>query len=109
MNWTIVLGVVCGLLFTFIVLLFGYSAGKLEGKKEASTNVYNGEMGLPGPAGPAGPNGSDGNPGPPGPPGKTPDAKDLIVDPALKLTLDEWKLAVESRLTRVEKRAGMSV
>lgn len=47
--------------------------------------------------------------GPAGKDGRTPDANDLIVDPILEMTLAEWKLAVESRLTRVERKAGMSV
>lgn len=108
MNWTAVFAVIAIFLFVVLALILGYSAGKQEGKKEAKTDVYN-QYGEPGPSGPPGPMGMSGRDGEPGPPGKTPDAKNLIVDPALKLTLAEWKLAVESRLTRVEKKAGMSV
>jgi hypothetical protein len=109
MNWlSVILLVLFVLTLLILVLIAGYSSGKQEGKKEAATNIHNG-YGEPGPSGPAGPVGAMGATGPAGKDGETPNANDLIVDPILDLTLAEWKRAVESRLTRVEKKSGLSV
>lgn len=114
MNWTMILGVLCGLMAAVLLLTIGYVSGKQVAKDEAEKNKEeDSERYLEGPGiglqGPTGPMGATGNPGPPGRDGETPDARNLIVDPDLELSLMEWKAAVESRLTRVEKKAGMSV
>ncbi len=109
MEW--ILWVVIAVFWTALVLIAGYASGRIEGEKKASENVYNayGEPGPPGPVGATGAMGAPGADGVPGKDGKTPDANDLIVDPNLELTLAEWKNSVDTRLTRVERKAGMSV
>lgn len=102
----VLLGVVY-VLSLFLVGFISQQMGIEEGEKKASQNVYNeyGAMGPEGPPGPQGMSGRDGNDGPPGPPG--PGIKDEILPNGM--SLEEWHRSVEDRLTRVSRRAGMSV
>ena len=97
----IVLWVIIGILWTFVVGVAFYSVGAKSIEKHEE-----GLQGPPGPAGPTGPagmigmDGKDGEPGPPGPEGPP---------GAVPNEFMERISAIESRLTRVERKAGMSV
>lgn len=102
--WTAV-----AVLWTAVALAVGCAAGKESMKKEnpATWDTFTGTQGLPGPPGPVGAVGATGSPGPPGPPG--PEADVLGTELPNGMSLGEWIAAADSRFTRVERKAGMSV
>lgn len=81
-------------LWTIVVCSVGYVGGK--------QSVEQLNEGIQGPEGPQGPDGPRGASGPMGPPGKCEHAEEVVQ-------LREEVVALKSRMTRVERKAGMSV
>lgn len=106
MTW--LLWLVIAILWTVVVLAVGYAAGhqaKIDEIKAGITqNFATGPQGPPGVTGAMGPTGEPGVVGPPGP-----SADVLGTDLPNGMNLGEWITAVDSRFTRVERKAGMSV
>jgi len=106
------LWITIGILWTVVILIIAYFAGMYAGKEEAQkefegkvSNVFNQTVqGPPGPVGPMGPKGEPGLPGPPGP-----SVEEWEVPGTLGMKLPEWINYVSDRMTRVERKAGMSV
>lgn len=119
MNWTIVFGILCGLLASGLLLTAGYSFGKLktqqiDNPKWNTFQVPNSEEPdvLRGPPGPAGPMGATGPQGPPGESGNF--AADLLVGRIKEIEdrvqdLENRDEAYQDRFTRVERKAGLRV
>ncbi len=110
MTW--ILWVIIIVLWTILVATAFFLAGQAMGRDEAKK--FDGSLPgtspdfIEGPQGPTGLPGCDGEPGPPGPRGpKGPGIKDEVFHDGM--TVEQWRNSVDSRLTRVERKAGMSV
>jgi hypothetical protein len=91
---TVVLWIVAGTLWTILVLLIGYASGRDSIEKH--------NEGIMGPIGPVGASGPPGPMGVQGPPGKCEHSEDVAA-------IQEAITDIKYRLTRVERKGGMSV
>lgn len=120
--------VVLWIFWTFITLFVGFGAGvareKDKSQKGVSENFAKMDILTPneirtvGPPGPVGAMGPTGSPGPPGPSGMSDEERGRLeaLWTAIETiemddlgTLRERLQLIESRLTRVERKAGMNV
>lgn len=110
----VILGTLLGIAWTVIVFMAGYAVGNEVGKEgtnkpwfedeeEVSWRPVIGATGATGPKGDTGPRGPMGNAGPPGE-----DFLDREL-PGYNMTGREWVESVENRLTRIGRKAGMSL
>jgi hypothetical protein len=105
---TTILWIVVAILSAFLVLIAGVYAGihwHDNDKPESDPYGIPGPPGAVGAMGAPGMDGRDGKDGEPGPPG--PGIKNEILENGM--SVKEWIENTDSRLTRVERRSGMSV
>jgi hypothetical protein len=105
---TTILWIVALILWSCLLLIVGCYAGwqaKAQAVAQEEPQLVNQYNSIQGPPGPQGMDGRDGEPGPPGPPG--PGIEDEVLEDGM--TVKEWIRHVNDRLTRVERKSGMSV
>ncbi len=105
---TIIMWIVIAVLWTILVFLAGWACCKVNFDQEIEKKPLTNQYGYDGTEGPQGPPGIQGEPGEPGKPCPvSPDEIDAIKG---RLTdLENRDVSYQSRFTRVERKAGLSV
>lgn len=107
------LQILFAIIWTILIFIVGFSAGKQaekDTKHESEWKPNTDYIPITGPTGMMGPMGEEGPQGPPGPPGPGFDLLGAHIDvEGVDMSFEEWVGHVSRRLTRVERKAGMSV
>lgn len=107
----VILGTLLGIAWTVIVFMAGYAVGNEVGKEGTNKPWFEDQeevswrpvIGATGATGATGPKGDRGDQGPPGE-----DFLDREL-PGYHMTGREWIESVENRLTRIGRKAGLSL